>query len=142
VPITLPTQAMFSFKSLALIAALLASTSFSAPLEAENETGVSKRGNVLRGQWDTESELNGRYTLYNDLWGMGSASSGSQATQATSSSGTTVAWTTTWNWQGGNGQVKSCEYPSLSRYARYAITLPFLPSPPPGTGHTPLLQTP
>jgi len=69
--------------------------------------GTSGGGTVLSGQWDTESELSGMYTLYNDLWGEGSATSGSQTTQMTSASGTTVAWKTTWNWQGGNGQVKS-----------------------------------
>jgi len=92
---------MFKFKSFAVLAGLLASSVVSTPVDIE------KRGTVLSGQWDTESELNGLYTLYNDLWGEGSASSGSQTTQETSASGTTVAWKTTWNWQGGNGQVKS-----------------------------------
>lgn len=92
---------MFKLASLAVLASLLSSQVFSVPVDLE------KRGVVLSGQWDTESELSGTYTLYNDLWGMGSASSGSQQTQETSASGTTVAWKTTWNWQGGNGQVKS-----------------------------------
>jgi len=68
---------------------------------------IEKRGTVLSGQWDTESELNGMYTLYNDLWGMSSATSGSQSTQETSASGTSVAWETTWNWEGASSQVKS-----------------------------------
>jgi len=91
---------MFAFKSLVILAALLP-LSFSVPVELE------KRGTVLSSQWATENELNGMYTLYNDLWGMSSATSGSQTTQETSASGTTVAWKTTWNWQGGSNQVKS-----------------------------------
>ncbi|KAL0958812.1 hypothetical protein HGRIS_014131 [Hohenbuehelia grisea] len=56
------------------------------------------------GQWDTVTA--GPYSLLLDQWGAGGASSGSQCASLTSFSGTTVAWKTTWNWQGGNG-VKS-----------------------------------
>lgn len=51
---------MFSFKSFTIVATLLASHAFSIPVESE--TSLEKRGAVLRAQWDTESELNGRYT--------------------------------------------------------------------------------
>jgi len=67
---------------------------------------VNKRGTQLCGQWDTESELSGRYTLYNNLWGE-SGYTGSQCTQATASSGTSVTWNTKFTWAGGPYQVKS-----------------------------------
>ena len=86
-----------------LLTALLATPLLANPVQ------VQKRGTVLQGQWDTESELNGMYTLYNDLWGEAAATSGSQTTQESTASGTTVAWETTWNWQGGSSSVKSCK---------------------------------
>lgn len=93
---------MFKLQSLAVLLAFVSSV-ISSPVEVE------KRGAVLSGQWDTESELSGLYTLYNNLWGEAAATSGSQTTQETSASGTTVAWKTTWNWQGGSSSVKSCK---------------------------------
>ena len=56
------------------------------------------------GQWDTVNA--GPYTMFLDLWGKDGASSGSQCSQITSLSGSTIAWKTTWKWVGGNG-VKS-----------------------------------
>jgi xyloglucan-specific endo-beta-1,4-glucanase len=84
--------------------ALLAAPLLATPVQHE------KRGNVLQDQFASESELNGMYTLYNNLWGEAAATSGSQTTQETSASGTTVAWKTTWNWSGGSSSVKSCEF--------------------------------
>jgi len=51
------------------------------------------------------SETIGEYTLFNDLWGE-SGATGSQCSQVTSTSGTTIVWTTNWTWEGGSG-VKS-----------------------------------
>jgi len=84
-----------------LLSALFASPLLASPVE------LQKRGNLLQGQWDSESELSGMYTLYNNLWGESAATSGSQTTQETSASGTSVAWETTWNWAGGSSSVKS-----------------------------------
>ncbi|KAF5309995.1 hypothetical protein D9619_010407 [Psilocybe cf. subviscida] len=56
------------------------------------------------GQWDTVAV--GSYSLVLDQWGKSGASSGSDCAQLASLSGSTVAWKTTWNWNGGNG-VKS-----------------------------------
>jgi len=56
------------------------------------------------GQYDSVTA--GSYSLNLDQWGKSNASSGSSCAQMTSLSGTTVAWKTTWNWNGGNG-VKS-----------------------------------
>jgi len=44
--------------------------------------------------------------MYLDQWGMSNASSGSDCATITSLSGTTIAWSTTWTWNGGSG-VKS-----------------------------------
>ncbi|KAH7345611.1 glycoside hydrolase family 12 protein [Rhizoctonia solani] len=71
-------------------------------------SALEKRFNVLSGQWDTETEGSGRYTLYNNLWGQSYDTSGTQTTQATSYSGTTLAWKTTYSWVGSSSQVKSC----------------------------------
>ncbi|KAF2642088.1 endoglucanase A precursor [Massarina eburnea CBS 473.64] len=57
------------------------------------------------GQWD--STVTGSYTIYNNLWGEASASSGSQCTGVDSLSGSTLKWHTKWTWAGGAGEVKS-----------------------------------
>ncbi|KZP14586.1 glycoside hydrolase family 12 protein [Athelia psychrophila] len=56
-------------------------------------------------QYDTVA-VGADYTLYTDLWGESGASSGSQCSTIVSTSGTNVAWSTTWQWAGGSG-VKS-----------------------------------
>ncbi|KAF8456045.1 concanavalin A-like lectin/glucanase domain-containing protein [Kalaharituber pfeilii] len=58
------------------------------------------------GQWDLVQTSN-NYIIYNNLWGMGSATSGSQCTTLISTSGTSVSWRTRWNWAGGQYNVKS-----------------------------------
>ncbi|KAF2093768.1 endoglucanase A precursor [Rhizodiscina lignyota] len=57
------------------------------------------------GQYDTIQT--GDYTVYQNLWGESSATSGSQCSGVDSLSGSTLAWHTTWTWAGGQGQVKS-----------------------------------
>lgn len=56
------------------------------------------------GQWD--SVQTGTFTLYNNLWGRDSGS-GSQCTEATAASGSSITWTTSWSWSGGQYNVKS-----------------------------------
>ncbi|CUS09963.1 unnamed protein product [Tuber aestivum] len=58
------------------------------------------------GQWDSIN-ASSSYIIYNNLWGMGSATSGSQCTGLDSASGKSVAWHTTWSWAGGQYKVKS-----------------------------------
>ncbi|KAJ7158214.1 glycoside hydrolase family 12 protein [Mycena crocata] len=48
----------------------------------------------------------GPYSLLLDQWGASGASSGSDCANMVSLAGTTLAWKTTWTWNGGNG-VKS-----------------------------------
>ncbi|KAI5357885.1 Putative glycoside hydrolase family 12, glycoside hydrolase family 11/12 [Septoria linicola] len=59
-------------------------------------------------QWG--SVVTGDYTVYNNLWNQAAASSGEQCFSVDSLSGNTIAWSSTWSWTGGQGQVKS--YPN------------------------------
>jgi xyloglucan-specific endo-beta-1,4-glucanase len=52
------------------------------------------------------------YRVQNNLWGKGSATSGSQCSAFNSASGSSVAWSTTWQWAGGDNSVKSYAYSS------------------------------
>ncbi|EIN10056.1 glycoside hydrolase family 12 protein [Punctularia strigosozonata HHB-11173 SS5] len=56
------------------------------------------------GQWDTVTAS--PYSLLLDQWGLSDATSGSDCASITSLSGTTIAWTTTFDWVGGTS-VKS-----------------------------------
>ena len=56
------------------------------------------------GQWDTVTAS--QYELLLDQWGASGATSGSQCANLVSLIGSTIAWTTTWQWTGGTG-VKS-----------------------------------
>ncbi|KAL5116115.1 hypothetical protein ACEQ8H_006011 [Pleosporales sp. CAS-2024a] len=85
-----------------LILITLASTS--ALALAAPATIVQKRADFC-GQWD--SQVDGSYTIYNNLWGEAQATSGSQCTGVDSLSGSTLKWHTKWSWAGGHGQVKS-----------------------------------
>ncbi|KAG9099114.1 hypothetical protein FRC06_005639 [Ceratobasidium sp. 370] len=94
-----------SFKLLAVASLALSTVVSASPVNTD--VSLNKRFNVLSGQWDNESENGGYYTLYNNLWGMSAATSGSQSTQATSVNGKKVAWKTTYTWAGGPYNVKS-----------------------------------
>ncbi|KAK6330354.1 hypothetical protein TWF696_003450 [Orbilia brochopaga] len=67
-------------------------------------TGVSTSADFC-GQWDLRDT--GSWILYNNLWGSGAATSGSQCTGLDYASGNTIRWHTTWSWQGGPYNVKS-----------------------------------
>ncbi|KAG0635424.1 concanavalin A-like lectin/glucanase domain-containing protein [Tuber brumale] len=58
------------------------------------------------GQWDSVTTSN-NYIIYNNLWGVNSATSGSQCTGLDSASGKSVAWHTTWSWTSGLANIKS-----------------------------------
>ncbi|EEY17001.1 Endoglucanase cel12C [Verticillium nonalfalfae] len=59
---------------------------------------------------DWGSAVAGPYTVYNNLWGKGSATSGQQCTTLSGLSGNAVSWSTSWSWAGGQNNVKS--YPN------------------------------
>lgn len=69
----------------ATAAALLASIASAAP------TAIEKRATQICGQWD--STATGSYTLYQDLWNEAEGT-GSQCSEVTSLSGSTIAWNT------------------------------------------------
>jgi xyloglucan-specific endo-beta-1,4-glucanase len=48
----------------------------------------------------------GKYWLNNNLWGQ-SSGTGTQCISLNSVSGSTISWSTTWNWSGQSNQVKS-----------------------------------
>nr|AGC24033.1 xyloglucanase B [Rhizomucor miehei] len=79
-----------------IVAAFLATSAAAIPLNKRAE---------MCGQWDTTSA--GPYTVYNNLWGEGSATSGSQCTSVNSIDGNVLSWSTSWSWAGGQYNVKS-----------------------------------
>ncbi|KAF2660081.1 glycoside hydrolase family 12 protein [Lophiostoma macrostomum CBS 122681] len=86
------------FSSLS-VAAGLASLAVATPTQT-----IEKRADSC-GQWD--SVVTGSYTLYQDLWGTSSATSGSQCSGVDGLSSSTLKWHTKWSWAGGSSNVKS-----------------------------------
>jgi len=78
---------------------------FSAAAVAAPTKTIDKRATTICGQWD--SVVTGSYTVYQDQWNKGTATSGSQCLTVNSLSGTTLAWSTSWSWAGGQNQVKT-----------------------------------
>lgn len=63
---------------------------------------------TLSAQYATYTGSGTPYTVNNNLWGSSYANSGgSQVTTINSVSNSGVSWSTKWNWQGDNNQVKS-----------------------------------
>ncbi|KAK7052250.1 glycoside hydrolase family 12 protein [Favolaschia claudopus] len=93
---------MFAFAKLSVLLLLVPFVAAS-PI-AEERAAAALDTSTHCGQWDTVAAS--PYTLFLDQWGMSSASSGSDCASLTSLSGTTLAWKTTWTWNGGSG-VKS-----------------------------------
>lgn len=95
-------------KSTTLLALLpsLALASPAVSLAPRQQRGAVKQ---LCAQYDYWS--NDQYEANNNLWGKGSAQAGgSQCTYIDSASGSNVAWSSTWTWQGGPDNVKSYVY--------------------------------
>ncbi|KAJ4315075.1 hypothetical protein N0V94_006129 [Neodidymelliopsis sp. IMI 364377] len=86
---------LFSLASTAALAIAAPTTPASA---------LTKRADYC-GQWD--NQIQGPYTIYNNLWGRDAATSGSQCTGVDGLSGSTLKWHTKWSWAGGAGHVKS-----------------------------------
>jgi len=80
-----------------IASAALASSALAAPL--------TSRATTICGQWDTD--VVSEYTVYQDLWGEASATSGSQCTTITGLTNSKLAWSTSWTWAGGSDDVKS-----------------------------------
>ncbi|KAF7158170.1 hypothetical protein CNMCM5623_002836 [Aspergillus felis] len=73
---------------------------------AVSGSALSKRD--LCGQWDSVSA--GAYTIYQNLWGEASATSGWQCTGLDYQGGNVISWHTSWNWQGAPSSFHF-EYP-------------------------------
>jgi len=89
--------------SAAIASAILASSALAAPSRVASS--LKDRATTICGQWDTV--VQGTYTVYQDLWGEAQATSGSQCTTVTGLSGSKLAWSTSWTWDGGSTDVKS-----------------------------------
>ena len=79
-------------------------TTLAAALTA-SATPLLPRATEMCGDWD--NVVTGDYTLYNNLWGKGAATSGSQCTTLDSKSGSIIKWHSAWSWAGGKNSIKS-----------------------------------
>lgn len=86
-----------SFSLLGLLPLL---TSALAAPSALSERAAEVDTSAHCGQWDTVTAA--PYELLLDQWGI-SGASGSQCGHIASLSGSTIAWTTNWTWNGGSG---------------------------------------
>lgn len=68
----------------------------------------------------------GKYWLNSNLWGA-SSGSGSQCISSTSTNGSTIAWSTTWNWTGQANAVKSYDSSVLGWHWGWKIANTGLP---------------
>ncbi|KAM0268860.1 hypothetical protein ACHAQH_009908 [Verticillium albo-atrum] len=85
------------------VAALLA-----FPLAALASPLTARQSSTFCDDWG--SAVAGPYTIYNNLWGKGAATSGQQCTTLSGLSGSSVSWSSSWSWAGGPTSVKS--YPN------------------------------
>lgn len=101
------------FAPLSLLSVALAGLSNAATIPTKS---LDKRATSTCDQWGTITT--GSYIVYNDLWGEAEATSGSQCVGVNSVSGSTIAWYTTWTWEGGSSDVKSFADVSLQFTAK------------------------
>ncbi|KAJ5629932.1 hypothetical protein N7528_003589 [Penicillium herquei] len=94
---------------ISLLSLLLAGQSSAATIPTRS---LTERSTETCDQWGTITT--GSYIVYNDLWGEDYATSGEQCVGVTSLSGTTLAWYTTWTWEGASSNVKSFANAALS----------------------------
>lgn len=107
-------------KLLAVLApALAAATAIPASAPAPSKT-INERATEICGQWD--SVATGTYTLYQDLWGIDAATSGSQCSTFESLNGNTIAWSTSWSWLGGDYNVKSFPNVVVTQATGYQVS--------------------
>jgi xyloglucan-specific endo-beta-1,4-glucanase len=87
-----------------LTLAALASTMALLATASPTPATLTRRADMC-GDWD--NVVTGDYTLYNNLWGKGAATSGSQCTTLDSKSGSVIKWHSSWSWAGGKNSIKS-----------------------------------
>lgn len=93
--------------TLAAVVALAVGSPITSPSEGPADL-APRQAASLCGQFSYYA-ANG-YEFNNNNWGEGAASSGSQCTTVQSTSDSGVSWSTAWNWQGGQNNVKSYAY--------------------------------
>jgi len=87
---------------------------------------LQERATTMCDSWG--SLATGQYTIYQNNWGASAATSGSQCTTFNSISGTTVAWSTSWTWEGGAGSVKSYSNVALENVNKQLSAVSSIPS--------------
>ena len=83
---------------------LVASTMALLATASPTPAALTRRADMC-GDWD--NVVVNDYTLYNNLWGKGAATSGSQCTTLDGTSGSTIKWHSAWSWAGGKNSIKS-----------------------------------
>jgi xyloglucan-specific endo-beta-1,4-glucanase len=94
------------------------------PLLAFTSSAVAQLN--MCGQY--QSYTKEMYTVQNNLWGEGAATSGSQCSALNSASTSGVSWSTTWQWAGGENNVKSYSYSGLSFTKRLVSSISSIPT--------------
>ncbi|KAJ0161815.1 putative xyloglucan-specific endo-beta-1,4-glucanase A [Colletotrichum tanaceti] len=105
-----------------LVSAILAVTAVATPTPVV----VDKRATKMCDSWG--SLTTGGLTVYHNNWGAGKASSGSQCTTFESLTSGSVAWSTSWTWTGGQGQVKSYSNVALEKVNKKLSDIKSIPS--------------
>lgn len=87
------------------------------------QTGQARAAQVCN---NGDSITMGKYWLNSNLWGA-SSGSGSQCLSDTSNNGSTIGWSTTWNWSGSPNSVKSYDSAVLGWHWGWKIANTGLP---------------
>ncbi|SMY28168.1 unnamed protein product [Zymoseptoria tritici ST99CH_1A5] len=69
-----------------------------------------------------EGYSNSGYRVQNNLWGKDAATSGSQCSAVNSISSGGVVWSTTWEWYGGQNNVKSYAFSALEGFTKKPLS--------------------
>lgn len=113
--------------SLLAFAAAVAAAPQPVDIDAPTKTTpLEKRATTVCGQWD--SVQTGGYTVYNNLWGRDSATSGSQCLTVDGMYSGLLRWSTTWSWAGGPYNVKSYPNAVLQAPAARVSAISSIPS--------------
>lgn len=110
----------------AVLSAALAVTAMAAPAPTSASELDKRAASTMCGNWGTVAT--GGYTVYHNNWGAGQASSGSQCTTFTSFVNNAFAWSTSWTWAGGPGQVKSYSNVALEKSNKMISAIKSIPS--------------
>ncbi|KAI0126783.1 concanavalin A-like lectin/glucanase domain-containing protein [Xylariales sp. AK1849] len=113
------------FASALISMVLAASSAFASPLTPTPT--LDKRATTI--SCDSFGSLaTGGYTIYHNNWGASAATSGSQCTYFTSLTGSSVAWSTSWTWEGGSYNVKSYSNVALENVNKQLSAVSSIPS--------------